>query len=145
MSMDEMVRDMRNRFIVSLVFTLPILALDPMGLAPPLFEPPFGLGMDITMFILASAAVLYPGWPFFVAAVRAHRNGVLNMAVLVLLSVGTGYLFSVGSTFLFDGEQFYEAVAVLLVSCWGIGWRCAPERGPRRRSVHCSTWRRPRL
>jgi len=37
------------------------------------------------------------------------------MAVLVLLSVGTGYLFSVGSTFLFDGEQFYEAVAVLLV------------------------------
>ena len=115
MSMDEMVRDMRNRFIVSLIFTLPIFALDPMGLAPPLFEPPFGLGMDITMFILASAAVLYPGWPFFVAAVRALRNGVLNMAVLVLLSVGTGYLFSVGSTFLFDGEQFYEAVAVLLV------------------------------
>lgn len=115
MSMDEMVRDMRNRFIVSLIFTVPIFALDPMGLAPPLFEPPFGLSMDITMFILASGAILYPVWPFVVAAVRALRNGVLNMAVLVLLSVGTGYLFSVGSTFLFDGEQFYEAAAVLLV------------------------------
>ncbi|AWC23702.1 ATPase P [Aminobacter sp. DSM 101952] len=115
MSMDEMVRDMRNRFIVSLIFTIPIFALDPMGLAPPLFEPPFGLSMNITMFILASGAILYPVWPFVVAAVRALRNGVLNMAVLVLLSVGTGYLFSVGSTFLFDGQQFYEAVAVLLV------------------------------
>ncbi len=115
MDMDEMVRDMRNRFIVSLVFTLPIFALDPMGLAPPLFEPPFGLSMDITMFILASGAILYPVWPFVVAAIRALRNGVLNMAVLVLLSVGTGYLFSVGSTFLYDGEQFYEAAAVLLV------------------------------
>src|SRR5262249_39920587 len=30
-------------------------------------------------------------------------------------SVGTGYLFSVGATFFFKGEQFYEASAVLLV------------------------------
>ena len=37
------------------------------------------------------------------------------MAVLVLLSVGTGYVFSVGSTFFFKGDQFYEASAVLLV------------------------------
>jgi Cu2+-exporting ATPase len=38
------------------------------------------------------------------------------MAVLVVLSVGTGYIFSVASTFFFGGEvQFYEAVSVLLV------------------------------
>jgi Cu2+-exporting ATPase len=36
------------------------------------------------------------------------------MAVLVVLSVGTGYLFSVGATFFFKGDQFYEASAVLL-------------------------------
>ena len=67
------------------------------------------------MFVLASAAILYPVWPFVVAAWRALRNGVLNMAVLVVLSVGTGYLFSVGATFFFEGQQFYEAAAVLLV------------------------------
>src|SRR6266852_3790449 len=50
-----------------------------------------------------------------VGAVRALRNGILNMAVLVVLSVGTGYLFSVGATFFFKGDQFYEASAVLLV------------------------------
>ena len=52
---------------------------------------------------------------FVVGAVRALRNGILNMAVLVVLSVGTGYLFSVGATFFFKGDQFYEASAVLLV------------------------------
>jgi Cu2+-exporting ATPase len=67
------------------------------------------------MFLFASAAILYPVWPFLIAAWRALRNGVLNMAVLVVLSVGTGYFFSVGSTFFFEGQQFYEASAVLLV------------------------------
>lgn len=113
--MAAMARDMRNRFIVSLVFGLPIFALSPMGLDHPLLKPMFGLSLDLTLFLLASAAILYPVWPFVVAAIRALRNGVLNMAVLVLLSVGTGYLFSVGSTFLFNGQQFYEASAVLLI------------------------------
>jgi Cu2+-exporting ATPase len=115
MDMAAMARDMRNRFIISLIFTLPIFALAPMGMDRPLLRPPALLGLDLTLFLLASAAILYPAWPFAVAAVRALRNGILNMAVLVLLSVGTGYLFSVGSTFLFEGEQFYEASAVLLV------------------------------
>ena len=39
----------------------------------------------------------------------------LFLAVLVVLGVGTGYVFSVGSTFIFGGAQFYEAVSVLLV------------------------------
>src|SRR6266496_2743278 len=65
-------------------------------------------------FLLASGAILWPSWPFFVAGWRALKNGVLNMATLVVLSVGTGYVFSVGATFVWGGAQFYEAVAVLL-------------------------------
>ena len=115
MDMQDMVRDMRNRFWVSLIFSVPIFIYSPMGsmFAPP--APPFGLRLDLWLFFLATAAILYPAWPFVVAAIRALRNGVLNMAVLVLLSVGTGYLFSVGATFFFEGQQFYEASAVLLV------------------------------
>ena len=113
--MQAMVRDMRNRFWVALLFSIPIFIYSPMGgmFTPP--APPFGLGLDLWLFFLASAAIIYPSWPFFVAAWRALRNGILNMAVLVVLSVGTGYFFSVGSTFFFPGVQFYEAVAVLLV------------------------------
>ena len=115
MDMQAMVRDMRNRFWVCLIFSLPIFIYSPMGgmFEPPV--PPFGLRLDLWLLLLASIAVLWPSWPFFVAAWRALKNGVLNMAVLVVLSVGTGYLFSVGSTLFFPGVQFFEAVAVLLV------------------------------
>ena len=114
-SMEAMVRDMRNRFWIALIFSIPIFIYSPMGGMYTAPAPPFGLRLDLWLFFLGSAAILYPSWPFFVAAWRALRNGVLNMAVLVVLSVGTGYLFSVGATFFFAGVQFYEAVAVLLV------------------------------
>jgi P-type Cu2+ transporter len=110
-----MARDMRDRFWVCLGFTIPIFLYAPMGMEFVKLTPPFGLDLGIWLFLLASGAVLYPAWPFFVAAARALRKGVLNMAVLVVLSVGTGYLFSVGTTFFFGGAQFYEAVSVLLV------------------------------
>jgi P-type Cu2+ transporter len=115
MDLQAMVRDMRNRFWIALFFSVPIFIYSPMGdmFTPP--APPFGLELDLWLFLLASAAVLYPSWPFFVAAWRALRTGVLNMAVLVVLSVGTGYVFSVATTFFFPGVQFYEAVAILLV------------------------------
>ncbi len=115
MDMQAMARDMRNRFWVALGFTVPIFFLSPMGMDFIKIEPPFGLPLDLVLFVLASAAILYPVWPFVVAAFRAIRSGVANMAVLVVLSVGTGYLFSVGSTFIYGGKQFYEASALLLV------------------------------
>ena len=108
-----MVRDMRNRFWITFAFSLPILLLSPMGL-PFKIEPPFGLKLNLVLFVLASGAILYPVWPFVVAAYRSLRTGVANMAVLVVLSVGTGYLFSVGSTFFYGGQEFYEASAILL-------------------------------
>jgi len=115
MDMQAMARDMRNRFIVALVFAIPVFLYTSMGMEFLKLEPPFGMDRNIFLFVLASGAILYPGWPFYVAAFRAIRNGVANMAVLVFLSVGTGYFFSIGTTFFFAGEQFYEASSVLLV------------------------------
>jgi Cu2+-exporting ATPase len=114
--MGAMVRDMRNRFWICLIFAVPIFVYAPMGgmFEPP--APPFGLKLDTWLFFFASAAVIYPSWPFFVSAWRGLMKGTLGMAALIVLSVGTGYFFSVGTTFLFDeGGQFYEAVSVLLV------------------------------
>lgn len=114
--MQAMVRDMRNRFVVALIFAIPVFLYSQMGtMFGTSLQPPFGLQRNVFLFIVASLALIYPGWPFYVAAIRALRNGVLNMAVLVLLSVGTGYAFSIAATFWFKGEQFYEASSVLLV------------------------------
>jgi Cu2+-exporting ATPase len=115
MDLPAMVRDMRNRFWICLIFTVPIFIYSPMGNLFPAPAPPFGLALNKWLFFLASAAILYPSWPFFVAAWRALKVRTLNMAVLVVLSVGTGYLFSVGATFFFKSDQFFEASAMLLV------------------------------
>lgn len=115
MEMAAMVRDMRDRFWICLAFTVLILAFSPMGLKIPSLPVPFGLDLNVVLFALASGAILYPSWTFVVAAYRALRTGVLNMAVLVVLSVYTGYFFSIGSTFFFKGSSFFEAASVLLV------------------------------
>jgi len=116
MSMDEMVRDMRNRFLVAFLLAIPVflyspLAIDVFGLELPT---PFGIAPNLLLFILSTPAVLWSGQMFFVGAWRALRSRTLDMNVLVALSVGAGYLFSVGATFLFEAEVFYEASVVLL-------------------------------
>ena len=115
MSMQDMANDMRNRFLVALVFTVPVFLYSPMGQMFGDFPTPFGLDNKLFLFIAATAAIAYPVWPFVVAAWRAARNGVANMATLIVLSVGTGYSFSVGATFFYESEVFFEASAVLLV------------------------------
>ncbi len=116
MDMDNMVRDMRNRFLFTFVLAIPILLYSP--LATEVFElrlpTPFGLSNAMLLFILATPAVLWGGQMFFVGAYRALKNRSLDMSVLVAISVGAGYLFSVAATFLFEAEVFYEAAVVLL-------------------------------
>lgn len=116
MTAAAMERDMRNRFLVSLVLTVPVflfshLATQILGLHLML---PFGLSDKLFGFLLTTPVVIYGAWPFYVGARNGLRQGVLNMSVLVALSVLTGYLFSVAATFLFDGEVFYEAAAMLV-------------------------------
>jgi Cu2+-exporting ATPase len=115
MSMQHMARDMRNRFLVALFFSIPVFLYSAKGRMFGDFPTPFGMDRKLFLFIAATAAIAYPGWPFFVGAWRAVRNGALNMATLIVLSVGTSYLFSVAATFLFEGDVFYEAAAMLLV------------------------------
>ena len=116
MSMDAMVRDMRNRFWVTIVLGVAVTLYSP--IASEVFglrlSAPFGLSNDLLMFLLATPAVVWGGQMFFVGAWRALRRRTLDMSVLVALSVGAGYLFSVAATFLFRGEVFYEAAVVLL-------------------------------
>lgn len=116
MNMQEMVRDMRNRFLVTFALAIPVFLYSPLatevfGLRLPT---PFGMSVDLLLFILATPAVLWGGQMFFVGAYRALKNRTLDMSVLVALSVGAGYLFSIAATFLFEGEVFYEASVVLL-------------------------------
>ncbi len=116
MSMEGMVRDMRNRFFVAFTLAIPVFLYSPLftdyfNIQLPL---PFGLSNEVLSFLLATPAVLYGGWVFYIGAWRGLKNRTLNMAVLVTLSVLAGYVFSVVATFFFEGEVFYEAAVLLL-------------------------------
>ncbi len=117
MSMEGMVRDMRNRFFVALIFAIPIFLYSPLftDFFKIVLPVPFGLSTKLFSFILAIPPILYSGWVFYTGAWRALKNRSLNMAVLITLSVLAGYLFSVAATFLFNSEVFYEAAAMVLV------------------------------
>jgi Cu2+-exporting ATPase len=116
MSMEGMVRDMRNRFFVAILLTIPVFLYSPLFYRLFSFDlpTPAGISLDFIAFLIATPVILYGGWPFYIGAYRALKNGILNMAVLVSIAVLAGYIFSLAATFLFKGEVFYEAAAMLL-------------------------------
>lgn len=116
MDMQAVVRDMRNRFLLTFALAIPVFAYSSLftEVLKVRLPVPFGIRNELFLFLLATPAVLWGGQMFFVGAYRALKHRTLDMSVLVALSVGAGYLFSVGATFLFEAEVFYEASVVLL-------------------------------
>ncbi|MFZ1286656.1 MAG: heavy metal translocating P-type ATPase, partial [Candidatus Phosphoribacter sp.] len=115
MSMDDMVRDMRDRFVVAAVLTVAIALWSPMGRTMLGFSVPAPLGLrdDVFALLLSLPVVFYSAWIFFDGAYRALRNRSLDMMVLVAVAVGAGWLYSVGVTLTGGGEVFFEAAAML--------------------------------
>jgi P-type Cu2+ transporter len=115
MSMAAMVRDMRNRFLVALVFTVPTVLWSMVGteLLGSEVPTPFGIDRDVWLLVLSLPIVFYASSIFFTGAVAALRARTLDMMVLVAVAIGTGWLYSVAATFFIDGEVFYEAAAML--------------------------------
>jgi Cu2+-exporting ATPase len=115
MSMASMVRDMRNRFLVALILSVPILLWSQIGRKVLGFEvpAPFGLRDDVFQLILSLPVIFYSAWIFFDGAVRALRHKTLDMMVLVAVGIGAGWLYSLVVTIRGGGEVFYEASTVL--------------------------------
>ena len=98
MSMDSMVRDMRNRFVVAAVLSVPVLLWSPVGREVFGFTvpAPFGLRDDVFSLLLSLPVIFYSAWIFFDGAYRALKARTLDMMVLVAVGVGAGWLYSVG-------------------------------------------------
>lgn len=106
--------DMLRRFVISALFTLPVVIFSPIGaiIGFPAM-PPFGISMALWGFVLGTPVVLWGGWPFISAAWRALRRGEVNMMTLIALGILVAYSYSLAATFAFPGEVFYEAAAML--------------------------------
>ncbi len=110
-----MERDMRNRFLVSLILTIPVILYSELGKTIFGATPPdFGLGMQWMAFGFATPVVVYGGWVFIRGAFEALRSRKLDMSVLITTGVAAAYLFSAGITLSGGTEVFFEAAAMLI-------------------------------
>jgi Cu+-exporting ATPase len=94
--------DMKRRFWVSAVLTLPVLIIGMSDLIPgdparTLLGPRLSTWVSL---VLATPVVLWGGWPFFVRAWYSIANRSLNMFTLIGLGVSVAYVYSLIATFL---------------------------------------------
>ena len=125
---NEELIDFTRRLYVAIPLSLIIVAIDMSAHV---------LGIDLLPFLspraeqwlllaLATPAVLWCGWPFFVRGFESLRSGWLNMFTLIGLGTGAAYLYSVVATIapqLFPATMrdthglvpvYFEAAAVII-------------------------------
>ena len=110
-----MAKDMRNRFFITAILSIPVLLLSPtiqewLGLTIPTF-----LGNELVLLFFSSIIALYGSLPFYRGAQKSIKNRRADMMVLVSVAVLAGYLYSLGTTFLFDAPDFYWEISTLVV------------------------------
>ncbi len=120
--------DMRRRFWVALVLSIPVVVLEMGGhLFPSLHQLVSPSASPWIQLVLATPVVLWAGWPFFTRGWVSVRTGKLNMFTLIAMGTGVAWLFSVVATVApgvfpdsvrgMDGtvDVYFEAAAVITV------------------------------
>ncbi len=111
----QMEVDMRRRFLVSLILSVPIFLYSPVGInffKLNLFSP---IPINWLLFILTTPIVFWTGSIFITGTYYSLKARQLNMAVLIATGVLAAYLFSVLLMFIQPGsETFFEAAALLV-------------------------------
>ena len=108
-----MEEDIRNKFFVALILTLPIVAYSPLGTNILGLNLPTPISANWIMFLLTTPVYFYSGWIFLYSTYKALQVKTLNMAVLIAVGITAAYAFSVVLTLVGSEESFYEAAAML--------------------------------
>jgi P-type Cu2+ transporter len=111
----HMAADFRKRFWISLVLTLPILALSPMlqtlvGLREAIRFP----GDMYVLFGLSSTVFWYGGWPFLTGFFEELKSRRAGMMTLISVAIATAYLYSSAVVFGLTGKMFFWELASLV-------------------------------
>ena len=111
----HMVADFRRRFWVSLLLSVPILAL------APLIQETLGVedswqfrGDSFIQWGFATAVYFYGGWPFLTGIVTELRSRTPGMMTLIAVAITTAYVYSGTITFGVSGDGFFWELATLI-------------------------------
>lgn len=109
----DMVKDFKKRFYISLILTVPILALSPMI--------QMFLGVDwrftgdmFILFALSTVVFFYGGWPFITGAISELKDKNPGMMTLIGLAIAIAYGYSTMVVFGWQGDQLFWELATLV-------------------------------
>lgn len=107
--------DMRRRFWISFLLSIPIFLYSPVGMNFFKLNLPAPIPVNFLLFLLTTPIVFWAGSIFITGTYYSLKAKKLNMAVLVATGVLAAYLFSVLLTIIRpEAETFYEASALLV-------------------------------
>jgi Cu2+-exporting ATPase len=109
----HMLTEYKNKFIISLLVTIPILILSPMIQTFLGFELSFP-GDSYILFILATFVFIYGGKPFLLGSIDEIKKRNLGMMTLIALAIIVAYLYSALTIFILEGSNFFWELATLI-------------------------------
>jgi Cu2+-exporting ATPase len=111
----QMVANFRKRFWISLLLTIPVLALSPM------IQHLLGLGGGwrfagdaYVLTVLSSVIYFYGGWPFLDGLRQEVRAGNPGMMTLVGVAITAAYIYSVATVVGLAGDDFFWELVTLI-------------------------------
>lgn len=109
-----MIGDFKKRFLVVLVFTLPIILLSPM------IQHWLGVqwqfpGSMYILFGLSSIVFFFGGWPFLKGWVDEMKSWKPGMMTLIGFAITVAYVYSVATVFGLKGMDFFWELATLIL------------------------------
>ncbi|MBI2054895.1 MAG: copper-translocating P-type ATPase [Candidatus Sungbacteria bacterium] len=111
----KMEADMRRRFWISFILSIPIFLYSPVGINFLGLHLPTPIPVNWLLLILTTPIVFWTGSIFITGTYYSLKAKKLNMAVLIATGVLAAYLFSVLITVIRpESETFYEAAALLV-------------------------------
>ncbi|OGF21573.1 copper-translocating P-type ATPase [Candidatus Falkowbacteria bacterium RBG_13_39_14] len=103
----------KKRFYISLLLTVPVLALSPLIQHFLNFSLTFA-GDKYLLFLISSVVFFYGGWPFLDGAKNEIKSKTIGMMTLISLAISVAYFYSFAVVFGLAGEIFFWELATLI-------------------------------
>jgi Cu2+-exporting ATPase len=105
--------DFKKRFIISLILTIPILALSPF------IQDIFGFKLEFPgsiylLFLLSTFVYFYGGYPFQKGFFKEIKDHNIGMMTLIATAISAAYFYSSAVVFGLKGEVFFWELATLI-------------------------------
>jgi Cu2+-exporting ATPase len=116
------VKMFKDKFWLSLLLTLPVLAYSEMIQQWLEFTPPAFAGSRYVPFALSTIIFFYGGLVFIKGAIGEIKSKLPGMMTLISLAIITAYAYSVATQFFIEGEGFFwelsTLVTIMLLGHW---------------------------